>query len=116
MNAFQAKNILRQYNGMMDICYVYKAKYMPRNDIDIIKNEYLEFIIVKTLGNDDGLNAAEIKFLPSTQIDEFWKCHILCTEEYDKFMLYVNKINPLLDFIHYTLCLLYTSPSPRDRG
>ena len=83
---------------------------MPRNDIDIIKNEYLEFIIVKTLGNDDGLNAAEIKFLPFFQIYKLWKCHTLCIKEYDKSMLYVNKINPLLDFIHYTIT---TSPERR---
>ena len=73
-----------------------------------IWNDYLDFMIIKTLASDVGSHT-EMKYSASPLIDELWHCHVLCTLKYKQFMKLINKVNPLVDFIHHSLELSFSS-------
>ena len=49
----------------------------------------------------------------SPLIDELWHCHVLCTLKYKEFMKLISKVNPLVDFIHHSLELSFSSENEK---
>ena len=56
-----------------------------------------------------------MKYSPSSEIDKLWHCHVLCTLKYQQFMEFVNKVNPLVDFIHHSLELSFSSEEEKKQ-
>merc|ERR1712168_1171835 len=42
-------------------------------------------------------------------MDDLWHCHVLCTQRYQEFMKLVASVNPMVDFIHHSLLLGFSS-------
>ena len=105
MNAFKAKEILSRFNGKDQICELFtKKQHYLKEKSKKLWDEYIEFMTIKALGSDTGLNN-QMKYSTSCEMDELWHYHVLCTELYQEFMVLVNEINPLVDFIHHSMIL-----------
>ena len=105
MNAFKAKEILSRFEGKDKICNLFKEKeqYFGVKTSELWDG-YIEFMTIKALGSDTGLNN-QMKYSTSCEMDELWHYHVLCTELYQEFMVLVNEINPLVNFIHHSMIL-----------
>ena len=57
---------------------------------------------IKILGYDTGAKN-QMKYSTSRIMESLWHSHVLCTERYQQFMVLVNKVNPMVDFIHHSL-------------
>ena len=109
MDVWKAKRVLMGYSGKEDICNVFmKRRGLPRLEVHSLWEGYVEFMVLKVLGNDSGLGNS-MRFSTTPLMDELWHCHVLCTQHYRDFMKLVGEVNPLLDFIHHSL-LLSSSP------
>ena len=105
MNALKAKKFLSSFKGKDQICKLFteKERYLEE-DAKELWDEYIEFMTIKTLGSDTGLNN-QMKYSTNYYMDKLWHYHVLCTESYQEFMVLVNEINPLVDFIHHSMLL-----------
>ena len=113
MDVIKAKNILLGYAGKQEICDIFMRKEgISLTELNSLWNSYVEFMVIKTLGNDVGSHNNMI-YSASPLIDELWHCHVLCTLKYKEFMELVNKINPLVDFIHHSLELSLDSEAEK---
>ena len=110
MEIGKAKETLLTYSGKDDICNIFMKKggNMSTIRMNQIWNDYLDFMIIKTLASDVGSHT-EMKYSASPLIDELWHCHVLCTLKYKQFMKLINKVNPLVNFIHHSLELSFSS-------
>ena len=105
MDASRAKRILEGYSGKDAICNVFAQRQaMPKQEIDSLWEGYLEFMVIKAMGNDTGL-CNSMRFSTTPLMDELWHCHVLCTQHYQDFMELVCEVNPLMNFVHHSLLL-----------
>ena len=115
MDAKKAKRMLSQYTGKNDICNIFmKKEGISKSKANTLWDNYVEFMVVKALGQDSGSNDG-MKFSCSVMIDELWHCHVLCTERYQEFMELIKNVNPLVDFIHHSLKLSFSSEAEKDQ-
>lgn len=52
MNANEARNRLMEYSGKKKVLDVYKKHVEAHNDGNALWDQYIEYFVVKTLGND----------------------------------------------------------------
>ena len=116
MDALKAKKLLKTFTGKNDIRDLFiKKEGLSKNEMEKLWDGYLEFMIIKSLGGDIGLNK-QMKYSTTLKMDELWHCHILCTENYKALMeLMTDKVNPLVDFIHHSLELSFSSEEEKKK-
>ena len=109
MDAWKAKKILDGYPGKDAICKVFAERQaMPKQEIESLWEGYLEFMVIKAVGNDNSM-----RFSTTPIMDELWRCHVLCTQHYQEFMKLVGEVNPLMNFVHHSLLLPEDEKSER---
>jgi len=65
-------------------------------------NAYVEFMVVKALAQDTGSEGhGGSRLAASSEVEDLWRTHLLCTEKYSSFMESINKVNPFVDFVHF---------------
>jgi len=115
MNAFKAKDILSTYNGKNHICDLFwRKENLSKTAINILWDHYLEFMTIKVLAFDTGVKN-QMKYSTSQIMESLWNAHVQCTERYQQFMLLVNKINPMVDFIHHSLEMSISSETSKKK-
>ena len=116
LNALKAKEILSNFKGKDQICksFTEKIKNCLEEETNSLWDKYIEFMTIKALGSDTGLNN-QMKYSTSCEMEELWYYHVLCTELYQEFMVLVNEINPLVDFIHPSLMLLQDTEESKEK-
>ena len=115
MDVKKAKNILSKYGGKNDICDIFmKQKGLTKPRMNVLWSNYMEFMLVKVFGCDVGSHN-DMKFSTSEIMDDLWHCHVLCTQRYQEFMKLVTSVNPMVDFVHHSLLLGFSSEEEKSK-
>ena len=101
MSSFEKKE--QNLNQLIDKLNSLSLSYsQPNNEVEKIKTEKNELVYQKK----------EIE----KKNEELMREHKYLKEKIQKLQLEVNKRSELEERFNQDICLLYTSPSPRDRG
>ena len=103
MDVWEAKRTLMEFGSSEHICNIFKTTYdLSDTETESLWDNYLEFMVVKALCNDRGSDRGTL-FSATPLMEKLWRCHILETSHYDRFMKLVEKVNPTMDKIHHSV-------------
>ena len=116
MDADKAMIILMEYSGKRDVCQIFMKQnlFLTEPEMNTLWKNYLEFMVLKAFHCDLGSHTS-MKLSTCELMDDLWHCHVLCTQRYHEFMQLINSINPMVDFIHHSLLLAYSSEDEKNQ-